>query len=205
MRLLDVSGFRQWAEHKGLGWEQGPHAPCFGVAERGVSSPWPWPKPEGYARPWQLADLIVGAIRAAAFDETGGFYLWPTYGNWAWGRADDEPFYRVRNAILHAAGIPVGFEGAAYFSDAEPDALAACVFACCFMIDDCVGDAGDDSFIYPGHGRLYLHFDDEEIVWGMAASNGPLEAFDEGLRRLGWAWLRDEARNQWDWPLDWGS
>ena len=197
MHLIDCRTFHHWAEEKGLGWEEGRVAPSFGPAHR--QSPWPWPKTNGYVRPWELADLIVAAIQAAALNAEGGFYLWPPHGRWFW--ESDRPFYRISNALLGGIGIPAGFEGAAYFAEEEADALAAAVFARCFMIDEYEGNAQDDAFVYPDLGRLYVHFDDEEITWGMAADPEPLAAFDEGLRRLGWTWLRDRERNRWSWPL----
>jgi hypothetical protein len=110
-------------------------------------------------------------------------------------------FYRVRDAVLTSIGIPTAFEEVVYFSGKELDLLAAAVFALCFMIDDQVGDAGDDAWVYPVHGQLYMHFDDEEILWGMAARRGPLRQFNEEIERRGWGWLRDEKQNEWDWPL----
>src|SRR5947209_5824701 len=117
-----------------------PDIPRFGSSQREFA--WPWPKPEGHTRPWQLTDLIVAAIQAGSLHESSGFYLWPPYGRWLGG--GNEPWYRVRNAFLEGLGIPTGFEGAAFFSDDEADRAAAAVFARCFMIDACIGDASDD-------------------------------------------------------------
>lgn len=197
MQLLDLPGFRRQIESWEMRWERGSAAPRFGSDE--LESPWPWPKDEGFTRRWELANLIVDALEAAALGEAGGFYLCPPYGQWH--PNDLGQFYRIRDAILASLGIPTGFEGVAFFSDGELDRLAAAVFARCFMIDDRMGDGGDDAFVYPGHGRLCLHFDDEEITWAMAARRESLREFDEELGRRGWGWLRDKERNQWDWPL----
>jgi hypothetical protein len=198
VQLLDRASFRRWVESKGMCWSHCPVAPSFGRSERAFG--WPWPKPAGHTRSALLSDLILAAIQAASLKETGGFYLWPPYGRWTPG--GDQPWYRVRNAILEGLGIPTGFEGAAYFSDGEVNQVAATVFARCFMIDDCIGDSSDDVFVYPGHGRLYLHSDDEELIWGQAAETEALQAFNQELERLGWSWLRDREKNPWRW-WDW--
>jgi hypothetical protein len=129
-------------------------------------------------------------VEAAALGEAGGFYLCPPHGRWCPG--DGRRFYRIRNALLEDIGIPTNFEGVAFFGGNEPDRLSAAIFARCFMVDDCVGDASDDVFVYPSHGRLYLHVDDEEITWAMAARGDPLSEFDEDLSRRGWGWLRNK-------------
>jgi hypothetical protein len=144
-----------------------------------------------------LADLILAAVRASSLGEAGGCYLWPPFGSWSSGGG--RPFYRIRNAFLEGLGVPTGFQGASYFSDGESDRVAAAVFARCFMIDDQVGDSGDDAYVYPSHGRLYLHFDDEELIWGQAADPEVLGGFDQELERLGWGWLRDRDKNQCQW------
>ncbi len=66
------------------------------------------------------------------------------------------------------------------------------------MIDDSVGDSTDDSYVYPAHGELYLHFDDEEITWAKAASEHSLREFDQEFERRGWLWLNDKEQNRWD-------
>jgi len=127
-----------------------------------------------------------------------GFYLFPPGGQWKWH--DQRTFCRVRNALLTGIGIPRGFEGAVYFTRDELDQLAGAVFARSFMLDQYCGDCSDDSWIYPAHGRLYLHFDDEEITWGMAAGTEARKRFDEEIIRRGWGWLRrgeGTAENPW--------
>jgi hypothetical protein len=199
MQLFDVSGFRKRVACWGMCWEQGWMAPGF--SSKDLESPWPWPrdKDDGFTRRWELANLIVDALEAATLKEGGGFYLFPPNGQW--GRSDASQFYRIRDAILTSLGIPANFEGAAFFSDNELDRLAAAVFSRCFMVDDCVGDVGDDAWVYPCHGRLYLHFDDEEITWGKATDKEPLRRFDEELGLRGWTWLRDRERNEWQGKL----
>jgi hypothetical protein len=197
MELLDLASFRPVWESWGMRWEPGEVVPRFASVE--PESPWSWPKADGHTRPWELANLIVDALKAATPNQTGGFYLVPPYGHWWPG--DGDSYYRIRDAILTSLGIPLDFEGVAHFSHAETDRLAAAVFARCFMVDDRQGSAADDVFVYPSHGRLYLHFDDEEITWGMAATGQPLQEFDQELERLGWAWLRDKERTQLSWYL----
>ena len=168
-------------------------------------SPWPWPKGEGFTPRWELANFIIDVLEASALGESGGFYLCPPHGHWNHGseyqRDSYWRYYRIRDAILTNLGIPAQFAGAVFFSHSEQDKLATTVFARTFMIDDRAGDCSDDVWVYPSHGRLYLHFDDEEITWAMSNHRDVLLEFDTGMIRRDWDWLRDERRNSWDWPL----
>jgi hypothetical protein len=197
MRLLDPTGLREWAGRRNLVWSgRCRQSPVPGL-ER-VRFAWPWPRPYGWSRPWQLVEFIQAAVRASSLREPGGWYLWPNDGSWHAGGA--QPSYRVRNALLGGLGIPVGFEGAAAFEAAESDALAAAVFACCFMMDDAEGTVADHVYVFPDHGRLGLYFVDEELTWVLATSRESLELFNQELIATGWGWLRDESRNEFIYP-----
>jgi hypothetical protein len=101
---------------------------------------------------------------------------------------------------LRGLGIRVDDLGAAHFGDAEVDSLAAAVYACCFMFDDCEGTASDHFHLFPDHGQLGLYFVDEEMFWTLAASKEPVALFNSKLSQAGWAWLRDESKNDFVWP-----
>jgi hypothetical protein len=94
----------------------------------------------------------------------------------------------------------MGDQGAAHFGDTEGDALAAAVYACCFMFDDCEGTASDHFDVFPDHGQLGLCFVDEEMFWAQAAHKEPLERFNRKLDLAGFAWLLDESKNDFVWP-----
>lgn len=197
MRLTDLHDLRHWAERKNLVWTgQYRQCPVSGLSP--VQFAWPWPRPHGWSRPWQLADFLHAAVGASSLQHPGGWYLWPNDGRWYSG--GPEPYYRVRNAILAGLGIPVDFEGAAHFEEAEVDALAAAVLARCFLMDDCAGTVADHVYVFPHHGRLGLYFVDEEMIWVLAATREPLERFNQKLVERGWGWLRDESRNDIVYP-----
>jgi hypothetical protein len=203
MRVIDTREFRSWTDQRGLLWrEEWPQRPEFGLNP--VECAWPWPRPQGCTRHGWLADFILAAMTAAALEQPGGWYLWPRDGRWKAG--GNQPYYRVRNAILGGLGIRVGNHGAAHFKVGEADDLAAAMYACCFMFDDCEGSAADQFDVFPQHGQLGLHFVDEEMFWAQAASKEPLERFNGELVRAGWGWLRDGSKNDFVFPAaveDW--
>ena len=206
MKLLSVDEFKKHTAR----WGMRPIDDRFGFSTDDLESPWWWPngEPDGaLVRPWELARLIVDSLESAVLAQPTGFFVLPPGGNWIWFDVESHPTpgtllwhehesYRVSRAIIESVGIPRGFVGAAYFEHGELDRLAAVVFARCFMIDNCIGDATDDTWVYPAHGRLYLHFDDEEITWGMAADSEPLKQFDDDIIRRGWGWLREPNSNE---------
>ena len=196
MRMVDRRGLQHWAEDHGLVWSA-EYRRCP-VGERPVRFAWPWPRPQGWSRAWYLADFIHAALSASLIDQPGGWYLWPNDG-W-WHEGGKEPYYRVRNAILGGLGIPMGFEGAADFAREEIDALAAAVFARCFMMDDCQGTVTDHVYVFPHHARLSLYFVDEELTWVEAGERGSLDLFNQKLVESGWGWLRDESQNDLVYP-----
>jgi hypothetical protein len=197
MRLLDRDTFRQWTDGTALRWTEDyayQDCPTFGAGEK--STPWPWPKPEGHTRPSVFADFIGAAVRAASLDKSGGFYLWPLCGLWTPG-SDQWPVYRLRNLLLERLGVPIGFTGCLYFLAEQDIELLTAIYTRCSILDEDLGDGTDDVVLYPSHGELSLHFHHEEITWALAASAEPLQQFEDSLKRLGWAWLRDPDRNQW--------
>jgi hypothetical protein len=198
VQLIDLAGLRHWAERRNLTWS-GQYRRCpllFGPNP--IQFAWPWPRPQGRIRSWWLADFILAGVKVSALQDLGGWFLWPNDGRWLEGGKD--PYYRVSNAVLNALGIPLGFEGAAHFETAEVAALAAAVFARCFMMDDSVGTVADHVYVFPDHGRLGLYFVDEELTWVLAATREPLDQFNQELIGLGWDWLRDKSRNDLVFP-----
>jgi hypothetical protein len=197
MRMIDIQGLRDWSAQRGLFWhEEWPQRPAFGPDA--IKIAWPWPRPHGWTRPWQLAEFLLASVRAVSFGEPGGWYLWPRNGRWTAGGS--QPYYRVRDALLGGIGIHAGDQGAALFEGSEGDALAAAIFACCFMFDDCEGTASDHFDVFPLHGQLGLYFVDEEMYWATTATKEPLERFNRELVQAGWDWLRDESKNDFVWP-----
>jgi hypothetical protein len=197
MRLLSEQDFRGWAAGRPLLWrEEWPQRPQFGP--KPAQFAWPWPRPQGWTQHWRLAEFILAALGASSLGQSGGWYLWPRNGKWQQG--GNESFYGIRNAILRGLGIHVGDLGAAHFEDTETDALAAAVYACCFMFDDCEGTASDHFDVFPHHGQLGLYFVDEEMFWALAEHKEPVERFNDELAQAGWSWLLDESKNDFVWP-----
>jgi len=172
MRLIDADEFRRWAASKQILARRDGHPTDMHFGPKPFRVAWPWPRAQGWTRPWYLADFIFDAVQAAGLQRPDGWYLWPRYGNWNYG--SNAPFYRVRNTLLKGLGIPVPYEGAADFAESEVDAAAAAVFARCFIMDDCEGVAPDHVYVYPHHGQLSLYFVDEELTWVEAASPEPV-------------------------------
>jgi hypothetical protein len=68
------------------------------------------------------------------------------------------------------------------------------------MMDDSVGCAADHFEIITSDGELILYFVDEELFWTEAASRETIESFNAALIERGWAWLRDESKNELEFP-----
>jgi hypothetical protein len=127
-----------------------------------------WIVPErAAALPFFVEHLLAG------MDPWSECYLWPRGGRWLQSNATDRMTDRVRDNILTSAGVPLGFEGAVRYSDAETHKLVTAIFAQLVFGWSVV----DDLFVVPDHGRQFLQTDHHDVVHVCFADEKQIEPF----------------------------
>jgi hypothetical protein len=199
-----VSGdlFLEWATGVGLGFDpRYPDARCFGLLPPHESARfWVLPGDPG-TWPHFIGSVLKGLDRW----ESG--YLWPRSGQWPVVAESRSANDRVRDVVLHGAGIPDGWEGAVRFNREERSAILAVLFAYLAF----GWHSGDDLYFVPDHGRqlvqtdhhdvLHVECTDEsrvfELVAHMAAAGYelPTETPDETFKRPTWMGNADAEPN----------
>ncbi len=183
MRLIELAEFEVWTRDRDL--IRSPDGRCFEFASPAHESVWQWPDFDNEVyNPPLLARYVADNVEAAMLGQPGGAYLFPAGGTWNRQSfvSEDDP---VRNVVLEKCGFEFEFAGAVYFEAEEFDSLVAVIFARGFLFPDFT-DGGDDLYLYPAHGDLYMWFDDDEMVGAFSRSTETLKQFDAHLERSDW-------------------
>lgn len=87
-------------------------------------------------------------------------YLWLREGQWPSARHSNSSNDVVRDLIFRAAQVPDGFEGALQFSKSEQGKILGIISAVLMY----GWSAGEDLFVIPNHGKVFLQTDHHGVV-----------------------------------------
>ena len=175
MDAVPPDEFFAWAAGVGVGTDPNyPQSGCLRLLGADRRSRY-WVRPDD---PDVVAEFIAAAVDALG-DWQGG-YLWPRAGRWPVEEPPELHDGRVTN--LQWAGVPSGRACAARVRPTErPQLIAALDRALLFG-----GDAADDLFFVPDHGRAVLWAGHHDALYLDTATPGEMRAAVEALAAAGY-------------------